>query len=116
MKQRAPLRRYAELKRSANLCRSIRIPRINRDAKARRDKKYQAHLKSAYFRALRLECFARDNYTCQCRCGVGPLPVAELRCDHIRYTRFGHERLSDLRTMRVQCHDAKDGWKWKRVP
>jgi 5-methylcytosine-specific restriction endonuclease McrA len=90
------------------------LKRLNVERKRKRVKGYVAHLRSRYFRRLRMDCFVRDRFTCQ-TCGRTK-PPEQLRADHLTYRRFGHELVSDLTTKCVTCHDWKDGWKWKGLP
>lgn len=102
------------MRRVANLCRTVRL---NRGTRGHRNVKkrvaYKRHLGSAYFQALRLACFERDGFCCQCGCGTGPYEASQLACDHLTYRNFGHELLDDVTTMLREHHDAKDGWKWQ---
>jgi 5-methylcytosine-specific restriction endonuclease McrA len=89
---------------------------VNPNAKARRVGRYVAHLRSAYFRALRAEAFARDAYRCV-TCGE-TFDVAELRAHHVRYTNLPNEPVSDLETYCIRHHNefhaVRDGYKRQR--
>ena len=57
------------------------------------------HYQSAYWRTLREQCFARDNY----RCRLCNSPDT-LQAHHRTYERFGHELLDDVTTLCEPCH------------
>lgn len=86
------------------------IPQVNVERRAKRAKKYAAHLRSAFFRALRLVVFARDGWQCVEEIGGIRCPFIDethtgkgLVCDHIRYTNFGNESPDDLQTRCRSC-------------
>ena len=62
---------------------------------------YEQHLQSAYWRALREQAFARDNW----RCVLCDSPE-ELQCHHRTYVRLGKEELRDCFTLCTPCHDV----------
>lgn len=98
------------------------IARENPERKARRQKAFRARLSRADWRALRLACFARDGFQCVnmpgADCGTSWTRIGEVRCeyvdesrtgkglvcDHLTYSRFGHENLDDLRTLCRSCN------------
>lgn len=59
------------------------------------------HYSSSYWRAIREQCLARDDY----RCRLCNSPDA-LQAHHRTYERFGKEELNDLTTLCESCHDV----------
>lgn len=53
-------------------------------------RKYEAHLRSRYWKKVRQDVLIRDNWTCR-YCGE---PATEV--DHRHYESFGHEKKEDL--------------------
>jgi 5-methylcytosine-specific restriction endonuclease McrA len=81
------------------------IRKENPEAAARRRKAFNARLHRKDWKELRQQCFDRDGYRCTIAgCGVTDhTRTGEgLVADHLTYARFGHELLSDLRTL---CKD-----------
>ena len=125
MKRAGPLRRYTPLPKPTSRMRSE-----NPERKAKRRRGYAAHLRSPYFRALRLERFALDGW--QCTAENVPMfasgyvwrrcPVMDetqtgkgLHADHLTYARFGHELLEDIRTVCASCHRRRHALQGKRI-
>jgi hypothetical protein len=109
MKRHTPLRRHTALKRSSP------PPAINVERVKRRREKYEAHLKSAYFREIKRQVRERSGGRCErmiertMRWMDGePAYVVRERCwrdaavyNHLTYVRFGHELPEDI------SHDCK---------
>lgn len=100
--------RKTPMKRGKSLKRGGKLKPIGEAGKRRRAD-YQAHMRSAYWKAVRLAVIARDGGCVQasadCR---GPLT-----CDHKNYTYWRRE-LEGLHTLQTLCefhHSLKDGWK-----
>jgi HNH endonuclease len=78
------------------------INRLLRDKSLSRDSIYELYLSSKFWKRLRLKVLARDKYQCvKCKSRVN------LQIDHIRYSKYGSEKLSDLQTLCYVCHDDK---------
>jgi hypothetical protein len=100
--------------------------------KAKKVKRYAAHLRSPYFRALRMERFRLDDFRCQGMRMLGRdaafMPIL-LRCefvdesrtgkglhpDHRTYARFGAELVEDLVTLCRYCHMRRHALEGKRI-
>jgi hypothetical protein len=66
---------------------------------------YQAYLKSEKWYAIRLKVLSRDDYTCQhCHCKVTSYTA---NVHHKTYIRLGDEKLSDLITLCIPCHEKE---------
>ena len=112
IRRRTWLKRSGWIARTARLLRFTPLPPVNVARARRRLSAYRAHLRSAYFRALRLVVFARDGNRCaDCQ---HVFPTRELTADHLTYARFGHELAEDLATRCAGCHRKKDAWKVRR--
>jgi 5-methylcytosine-specific restriction endonuclease McrA len=91
--------------------------------KQRRMKEYAAHLRSPYWKALRVVVFERDGYACV-DCGEqagyfvsGKRDIRGLECDHLHYRTWGQETPADCATRCRMCHRKKHaGQWWKRIP
>ena len=105
MKRSGFLKRYTPLPKPTSRMRSE-----NPEKKARRRKKYAAHLRSPYFRALRKERLVLDDYRCV-DCGGDEY----LECDHESYARFGAELIEDVRTRCRYCHRRRHALQGKRI-
>lgn len=64
---------------------------------------YLAHLRSPYWRDLRQEVFAREQYCCR-QCGKH---TTALELDHLHYRTLGHEGYADVQPLCHVCHDKK---------
>lgn len=111
-----------------------RIPQVNTRRRARRAKTYAAHLRSPYWQELRLLAYQRDGGLCQCddciayrkhggdpeltRIEVwfvkGSTKIRGFATHHDSYARFGHEALSDVRTMIPKHHNRLEARTGKR--
>jgi 5-methylcytosine-specific restriction endonuclease McrA len=110
------MKRHVELRRSS-LSRSTKpIPKVNAKRKAKRRKKYAAHLRSPYFRALRMERFTLDGFRCR-RCGgIDETRTGKgLEAAHRTYARFGHENIDDIETACTRCHRYEHAMQGKRI-
>ena len=100
----------------------------NANRKAKRTARYKTRLARKDWKALRLACFERDGFRCTAIHEVRrvlvfegeetPMGTDNRRClnidrsrrgvglvaDHLTYARFGHELLSDLRTLCRPCN------------
>lgn len=130
-KKRQPKRRFSSIKRpskSAAQQAAQKLREGNPERRARRTAQFKARLARADWKALRLACFERDGFRCTavevpaiCDIGVAGYHrhvVCLDRCeyqddtrtgkglvaDHLTYRRFGHELLSDLRTLCRSCN------------
>ena len=65
--------------------------------------------KTARWRRLRLEVFARDDYQCQCGCGTIEGNTSLLVCDHVEPHRGDEVRFwaGPFQTLLKECHDGR---------
>ena len=134
MKRSGPLRRYTPMPKPTS-----RIRKSNPERKAKRRKSYAAHLRSPYFRALRLQAFERDGFRCTEtllvetgqsmhlghgawihnvrpeRCPVRSADGKGLHAHHKTYARFGNENVDDLVTLCTRCHRRRHALQGKRI-
>jgi hypothetical protein len=61
--------------------------------------RYQSHLASDYWHALRQKALRRDNWLCQ-----GCLEAAAEHIHHMTYERLGQELLCDVVSLCTDCH------------
>lgn len=96
------------LSRRTPLKRGGRIKPVGKRGERRRAD-YQAHMRSAYWKAVRLAVIERDGGCCQ----ASPECRGILTVDHKSYA-FWRRELEGLETLQTLCeyhHSLKDGWK-----
>ncbi len=68
---------------------------------------YAEYIKSPQWRKLCKQVRARAKNRCE-NCQPGTVAIGKLTVHHIKYDRFMHEHLSDLKLLCVPCHLAAD--------
>ena len=64
--------------------------------------RYLNHLKSTYWKAIKLERLKYDN--CQCYSCKKPVTFYTSHCHHKTYTNLGKETIKDVITLCSKCH------------
>lgn len=86
------------------------IPKTNEERRRRREKAFKKFLGSSVWRAIRMETFRVQDFTCvlcgfedRTRTGLG------LVCDHLTYARFGGQEIvgEDTRTLCGSCSEKE---------
>ena len=120
----SPLSRSQPPKRKQFLKRSTkRIRKVNPVAKAKRDKRYKSHLKSAYWKALRLrmwqerlEDIGLEYLVRRCEECYGPIEdFADMQLAHVSYARFGHELPEDVALNHKWCNSKEAALRGRRI-
>lgn len=81
-------------------CERVPALRARRRRHGSRRRAYLEYLRSAEWRALRLQVLREHGHTCQ-RCGD---PATDVH--HLTYRRLGHESIADLEAACGACHRA----------
>lgn len=80
---------------------------------------WRAWYSLAEWKRLRLKVFKRDQFTCQCGCGVSEARTINLVADHVRPHR-GDKALfwdeGNIQTLRKVCHDSRKQAEERRAP
>lgn len=103
------MKRFSSLSRSTKPIRRRKpIPKVNVERQAKKRHRYESHLKSAYWKALRLQVWERISALHKTRgiceaCGRFIESIKAMQCAHLTYSHFGKERLSDVQG---QCRDC----------